>query len=51
MAVTFPPPYTPAGSEADALRHEGYALLPPSAGAAVAGLPAGGLGARGVGWD
>src|SRR5690606_5244288 len=51
MAVTFPPPYTPAGSEADALRHEGYALLPSSAVAAVAGLPPGGLGALGVGWD
>lgn len=51
MAVTFPPPWTPQGTEAGALRREGYAVLAPGALAALAGIEPAGLARLAVGWD
>ena len=51
MAVIFPPPYTPHGTEPEALRGEGYAVLSPEGVAAATGLAPGDLSGLAVGWD
>jgi len=51
MAVIFPPPYTPAGTERAALRDHGYAVLAPAAVAACSGLASADIAGLEVGWD
>ena len=51
MAIIFPPPYTPGGTERAALRDDGYAVLSPGAVAACTGLAPVDLAGLGVGWD